>query len=86
MLLMAKLRQRLVERQLETISEATQDVLTMQLTSFEPPLLDELAQTIGIDTAQPVTLSTIEEKINAQHSNNKEINRGLNHRIKKTSE
>ena len=78
-----QLHQWLAGRQ-TNISEATQDVLSMQLEAFESPLGDEEAQTISICTAEPVAFVTIEEKINAHAGAEKEQNCELDHPIQKS--
>ncbi len=57
-----QLRQWLKERK-TTISEATQDVLSMQLQSFESPLLNESKQTIDIFTAATLPIAEIVKQI-----------------------
>lgn len=49
----------------EKISEATQDVLTMQLQQFENPLLTEATQTLEVDTTKPESFVTIQQQLNA---------------------
>ena len=57
-----QLRQWLIARKTQ-VSEATQDVLSMQLESFQSPLLTESNQTIEICTAAPVPFADIITKI-----------------------
>jgi aminoglycoside phosphotransferase family enzyme/predicted kinase len=62
----AQLRTRLNVRQqsANNISEATQEVITMQLATFETPLNDEEnAQTLKINTAESISFDTIVKQI-----------------------
>lgn len=68
----AQLRQWLNERQAssDNVSEATQDVLSMQLEQFESPLETDAEHTLEINTANPPTFATIINDIKEQHTSN----------------
>lgn len=61
----AQLRQWLTERQASNtnVSEATQDVLSMQLEQFESPLKSDAKHTLEINTAKSPTFATIIQNI-----------------------
>jgi len=78
----AQLRKWLKQRE-TNVSEATQDVLTMQLQSFESPLVNEATQTIEICATKPISLDSLVKKINTRDSAAKETHREFDHSIKK---